>query len=39
MTVPANGAGKARGRGSWLAVAYLLPALAVFGVFIFWPLE
>ncbi|MDU0315649.1 sugar ABC transporter permease [Phycicoccus sp. M110.8] len=38
MTVPTTVAGKGRGRGSWLALAYLLPALAVFGVFIFWPL-
>ncbi|MDR6865017.1 sugar ABC transporter permease [Phycicoccus sp. 3266] len=38
MTVPTTAAGKGRGRGSWLALAYLLPALAVFGVFIFWPL-
>lgn len=27
-----------RGRGSWVALAYLLPALAVFAVFMFWPL-
>lgn len=38
MTVPTTVAGKGRGRGSWLALAYLLPALVVFGIFVFWPL-
>jgi len=38
MTVPATGAGAARRRGAWGALAYLVPALVVFGVFIFWPL-
>jgi sn-glycerol 3-phosphate transport system permease protein len=38
MTVPAGAAGRARAKGSWVALAYLLPALVVFGVFIFWPL-
>jgi sn-glycerol 3-phosphate transport system permease protein len=38
MTVPATGAGAARRRGAWVALAYLVPALVVFGVFIFWPL-
>ena len=38
MTVPATGAGGARRRESWVALAYLVPALVVFGVFIFWPL-
>jgi sn-glycerol 3-phosphate transport system permease protein len=38
MTVPATGAGAARRREVWVALAYLVPALVVFGVFIFWPL-
>jgi sn-glycerol 3-phosphate transport system permease protein len=38
MTVPATGAGAARRRESWVALTYLVPALVVFGVFIFWPL-
>jgi sn-glycerol 3-phosphate transport system permease protein len=38
MTVPATGAGAARRRGAWVALAYLVPALVVFGVFVFWPL-
>ncbi|KRE52737.1 carbohydrate ABC transporter permease [Phycicoccus sp. Soil748] len=38
MTVPATGAGTARRREVWVALAYLVPALVVFGVFIFWPL-
>ena len=38
MTVPTSGAGRRSGRGSGLALLYLLPALAVFGVFVFWPL-
>ncbi|GAB3450652.1 sn-glycerol-3-phosphate ABC transporter permease UgpA [Phycicoccus ginsengisoli] len=38
MTVPTAVVGKGRGRGSWLALAYLLPALVVFGIFVFWPL-
>lgn len=38
MTVPTRVAGTARRKGAWSALAYLLPALAVFGVFIFWPL-
>jgi sn-glycerol 3-phosphate transport system permease protein len=38
MTVPATGAGAARRREAWVALAYLVPALVVFGVFIFWPL-
>lgn len=36
MSVPT--AGRPRASGSWLALLYLLPALVVFGVFIFWPL-
>ena len=38
MTVPATGAGAAGRRGAWVALAYLVPALVVFGVFVFWPL-
>jgi len=38
MTVPAAGVGSARRREGWAALLYLLPALVVFGVFIFWPL-
>jgi sn-glycerol 3-phosphate transport system permease protein len=38
MTVPATGAGAARRRGAWVALGYLVPALVVFGVFVFWPL-
>ena len=38
MTVPTAAAGTARRKGAWAALAYLVPALAVFGVFIFWPL-
>jgi sn-glycerol 3-phosphate transport system permease protein len=38
MTVPAIGAGSAARKQALAAFAYLLPALAVFGVFVFWPL-
>jgi sn-glycerol 3-phosphate transport system permease protein len=38
MTVPATGAGSATRRHGLAAFAYLLPALVVFGVFVFWPL-
>jgi len=38
MTVPATGAGSATRRHGLGAFAYLLPALVVFGVFVFWPL-
>jgi len=38
MTVPATGAGSALRRHGLAAFAYLLPALVVFGVFVFWPL-
>jgi sn-glycerol 3-phosphate transport system permease protein len=38
MTVPATGAGSATRRYGLSAFAYLLPALVVFGVFVFWPL-
>ena len=38
MTVPATGAGSASRRHGLAAFAYLLPALVVFGVFVFWPL-
>jgi sn-glycerol 3-phosphate transport system permease protein len=38
MTVPATGAGSATRRHGLSAFAYLLPALVVFGVFVFWPL-
>jgi len=38
MTVPATGAGSAPRRQGLAAFAYLLPALVVFGVFVFWPL-
>lgn len=38
MSVSTRGAGSAARRESWAALAYLLPALAVFAVFIFWPL-
>ena len=38
MTVPATGAGSASRRHGLAAYAYLLPALVVFGVFVFWPL-
>jgi len=38
MTVPATGAGSATRRDGLSAFAYLLPALVVFGVFVFWPL-
>ena len=38
MSVPATGAGRARSSGPWLALLYLLPALVVFGIFVFWPL-
>lgn len=37
MTTPA-GVGRSRPREQLTAFAYLIPALAVFGVFIFWPL-
>lgn len=35
---PTADAGTSRRTGSLLAFAYLLPALVVFGIFIFWPL-
>ncbi|NNM44902.1 carbohydrate ABC transporter permease [Knoellia koreensis] len=35
---PTADAGRSRRTGSLLAFAYLLPALVVFGIFIFWPL-
>jgi sn-glycerol 3-phosphate transport system permease protein len=38
MTVPATGAGAASRRGGLAGFVYLLPALVVFGVFVFWPL-
>ena len=37
MTVPTAVAGTARRKGAWAALVYLLPALAVFGVFERWP--
>jgi sn-glycerol 3-phosphate transport system permease protein len=38
MSVPATDAGATRRKEAVVALAYLLPALVVFGVFIFWPL-
>ena len=38
MTVPATGAGAGSRRHGLVAFTYLLPALVVFGVFMFWPL-
>ncbi|WP_406830926.1 sugar ABC transporter permease [Pedococcus sp. KACC 23699] len=38
MSVPATGAGATRRKEALVGIAYLLPALVVFGVFIFWPL-
>jgi sn-glycerol 3-phosphate transport system permease protein len=38
MSDPTAAVGRARTSRSWLALLYLLPALVVFGVFVFWPL-